>query len=119
MLLLFCCFVFNAGKCELHESICSQLLLCSIVYLSEVNNYTVHRWRLAGSCGSGPINRKELLMIYGKCSKIPNIFLFLSSNKMLVIRAGIHKMLVRIANREEPDQTASSEAVLSGSELFV
>ena len=28
-------------------------------------------------------------------------------------------MLVRIANREDPDQTASSEAVLSGSALFV
>ena len=26
---------------------------------------------------------------------------------MMVIRAGIHKMLVRIANREDPDQTAS------------
>ena len=33
------------------------------------------------------------------------------SNKMLVIRAGSHKMVVRIANREDPDQTASSEAV--------
>ena len=38
-------------------------------------------------------------------------FLFLFSNKILLIRAGIYKMLVRIANREEPDQTASSEAV--------
>ena len=38
---------------------------------------------------------------------------------MLVIRGGIHKMLVRIANREDPDQTASSEAVWSGSALFV
>ena len=28
-------------------------------------------------------------------------------NKMLVIRAGIHKLQVRIANREDPDQTAS------------
>ena len=28
-------------------------------------------------------------------------------------------MLVRIANREDPDQTASSEAVRSGSVLFV
>ena len=28
-------------------------------------------------------------------------------------------MLVRIAKREDPDQTATSEAVLSGSELFV
>ena len=30
---------------------------------------------------------------------------------MLVIRAGIHKMRARKANREDPDQTASSEAV--------
>ena len=38
---------------------------------------------------------------------------------MLVLRAGIHKIAVRIANREDPDQTASSEAVWSGSALFV
>ena len=31
--------------------------------------------------------------------------------KSFVIRAGIHKMLVRVANREDPDQTASLEAV--------
>ena len=30
---------------------------------------------------------------------------------MLIIRAGIHKMLGRMANKEDPDQTASSEAV--------
>ena len=39
------------------------------------------------------------------------------SNKMF-FRAGIHKMVVRIANREDPDQTASSESVLSESALF-
>ena len=33
------------------------------------------------------------------------------SNQMLVIRAGIHKTVVRIANREDPDQTASREAI--------
>ena len=38
---------------------------------------------------------------------------------MLVIRAGTHKMLDRITNREDSDQTASSEAVWSGSALFV
>ena len=38
---------------------------------------------------------------------------------MLVIMAGIYQMLVRIANREDPDQTASSEAVWSGSALLV
>ena len=30
---------------------------------------------------------------------------------MLALRAGIPKTLVRIANREDPAQTASSEAV--------
>ena len=44
--------------------------------------------------------------------------LFLFTNK-LVISAGSHKMLFWIANREDPDQTASSEAVWSGSALFV
>ena len=37
---------------------------------------------------------------------------------MLVFRAGIHKLLVRIANREDSDQAASSEAVWSGFALF-
>ena len=30
---------------------------------------------------------------------------------MLVFRAGVNKMFVGIANREDPDQTASLEAV--------
>ena len=37
---------------------------------------------------------------------------------MWVIRAGIHKLPARIANREDPGQTASPEAVWSGSALF-
>ena len=41
----------------------------------------------------------------GKCSKIWNTFFFLYSNKMFVFRAGIHNMLVRIANRGDPDQS--------------
>ena len=44
-------------------------------------------------------------------SKISNTFLILFSNKMLIFRAGIHKILVRIANREDPDQTASFSAL--------
>ena len=43
---------------------------------------------------------------FGNCSKflkILNTFFFLFSHKMLIFRAGIHKMLVRIANREDPD----------------
>ena len=49
------------------------------------------------------------LISCGKCSKISNPFLFLLSNKMLVIKAGIHKILGSIPNREYPDQTASSD----------
>ena len=56
---------------------------------------------------------------YGKCSKISNTLLFLFSNKILVIKPWIHEMLVRIVNMEDPDQIASSEAVWSGSALFV
>ena len=48
--------------------------------------------------------------MYSKCSKILNTFLFLFSNKMLVFRTENHKMLVRITNKPDPDQTASSEA---------
>ena len=54
---------------------------------------------------------RTLSKVLGKCSKVLNTFLYLSSNKMLGIRARIHKMCVRIANREDPGQTASSEAV--------
>ena len=56
-----------------------------------------------------PIYQK-FISTYGKCSKNLHSFLFLFLNKMLVIRAGTHKMLVIIANRGDPDQTAS-EAV--------
>ena len=48
---------------------------------------------------------------YCKCSKIWTTFLFLFSSEMLVIRAEIPKTLVSIVNREDPGQTASSEAV--------
>ena len=49
-----------------------------------------------------------------------NTFLFLLSNEMLVISAGpIHKMLARITNREDPDQTASYDSVGSASALDV
>ena len=57
-----------------------------------------------------PINTLSFAM-YGKCSQISNTFHFLNSKKMRFISPGIHQILVRIANREDPDQTASSEAV--------
>ena len=43
--------------------------------------------------------------------KIRTLFLFLFSNKILGIRAGLHKLFVRLANREDPYQTASFEEV--------
>ena len=38
-------------------------------------------------------------------------FFIIFSHETLVIRAGIHKMLVRITKWEDPDQSAFSEAV--------
>ena len=50
-------------------------------------------------------------ILYSKFSKLSKTFLFLFVNKMLVIRTETHKKLVRKANREDSDQTDSSEAV--------
>ena len=43
--------------------------------------------------------------------KFRTLFLFLFSNKILGIRAGLHKLFVGLANREDPYQTASFEEV--------
>ena len=45
--------------------------------------------------------------------KFGKLFSFCSQIKCLFFRAGIHQKLVSITNREDPDQTASSEAVWS------
>ena len=51
--------------------------------------------------------------------KFQTFYSFCFLLKMLVIMAGIHKMLVRIAKDEDPDQAAFEEAVSIGSALFV
>ena len=48
---------------------------------------------------------------YGKTKKFQTLFSFCSQINVDYLRAGIHIMLVEIASREDPDQTASSEAV--------
>ena len=50
-----------------------------------------------------------MLLAFGKCSKISNTFLFLFSNKMLVISPVTYKMSVRKAKSENTDKTASLE----------
>ena len=67
-------------------------------------------WMLhaAYSIGSRCFTSVKVLIfrtLFSPCSQI-----------MFVFRTGIHKMVVRIANREDPDQTASD---CSGSALFV
>ena len=81
----------------------------------------VSHWRKGKFRHPDPINDKNFVcdfflgqganLEYGKCSKILNTFHFLFSKKLWVIRAGIHKNFDRKPNREDPDQTASSEAV--------
>ena len=53
-------------------------------------------------------------MIYSKCSKTSYTFLFLK----LKCWAEIHKMFVRIANREDPDQKQSDLGLSVCLDLF-
>ena len=58
----------------------------------------------------------KLFAVYGKMfltliTYNKEHFSFFSRIKCWDIRPGIHKIPVRIANKEDPDQTASSEAV--------
>ena len=76
-----------------------------MIYMFLSNNF------LSGDINSSNLSCYYCQSIHGKCSRIWNTFLFLFLNKMLVFRARIHKMLVRMSNREDSDQTASSEAV--------
>ena len=62
-------------------------------------------------CGTNTKLYPTFYAIMVNVLKILNTIMFLFSNTMLVFRAGIHKLLVSIANREDPDQTAPSEAV--------
>ena len=64
------------------------------------------KWTILKECKISIAN--ECMLV--KLLKFQTIFT-LFSNKMLVIRAGIYKMFVRIANREDPDQTASSDCL--------
>ena len=50
-------------------------------------------------------------VVYGKYFKISNTLLFQFLSKRLIIKTGSGKLFARLANREDPDQTASSEAV--------
>ena len=60
-------------------------------------------------------DERKYLFLADKVPGKVNTFPFLFSNKILVIRTGIHKMLDRIKkNREDSDQTASD----LGSTLF-
>ena len=59
-----------------------------------------HPWLLEISCRSSITSLNVLIL---------GIFNFLFLNKMLVFRAGMHKMLVRMTYREDPDQTASNK----------
>ena len=79
--------------------------MLNIMYQNKLFLYTKQVARSLNTVGSN----SEGVSWYSKCSKITNIFLCLFSNKMLIIRVGIHIMLVRKANREYPGKTASSD----------
>ena len=58
------------------------------------------------------INVLKFQVLSHSVLKFQVLFSFCSKIKCWLSRLGFRKRLVRIANREDPDQTASSEAVL-------
>ena len=80
-------------------------------------------WLVTGDGAIGSHSNRSLFNlqfnIYGKCSYISNTLPFLFSKIIMAIRAGIHKILLRIPNREDPDQSASSEEVKKQSDLVL
>ena len=70
--------------------------------------FTILHWKFLFILTGDAVSTLVFSLGYGKCSQILNTFLVWFSNKMLIFRAGKYKLLVRIANRENPDQTASS-----------
>ena len=60
---------------------------------------------------NGPM--KLAIMVMANVQKNHTLYLFLILNKMLIIRAGINIMLVRITNKKDPDQTAKGMRCLS------
>ena len=79
-----------------------HVALVGLPFLYVYQNFTVQ---------CSPVNVVTQPEDYCKCSNISNNFLCLFSNEKLVFMAAIHKILVRLSNREDPDQTASEEAV--------
>ena len=88
-----------------------------LISINSDTNTGIHLTMYLTHCIENKLSMPEMLHLglsasvkksQGKCSKILKTFLVLFTNKMLVIMNENHKMLFRIANRENPDQTASS-----------
>ena len=109
---------YNTYSCNLFCTISSSSLSVTVSSSKPVSLSLSARSSTELSSVTLPIYSCKI-SIYSKCSKISNTFLFLFSNKMLVFRAGIHKFLVRVANREDPDQTASSDCFFRSSLIWV
>ena len=83
-------------------------LICTLVYISIFTDLTIIMLYDFLYLHSSPIfNLQD--SSYSKCSKILNTFLILFSNK----RVKIFKILVRIANREDPDQSVNTDQLNS------
>ena len=85
--------------------VCKELILCKLFTISRVENDDDTVTLIEPL----PFNQDLVctIFIYGKCSKIPNYLLFFLSNKIVLKRAEINRILVTIGNREDPKQTAS------------
>ena len=94
----------------------------SLFWVCHVYSFSKKNWfselKFADFLSEKQTGKTLIRLLPQKQSNLGLPCLFVLKNN-LVFRADIHKFLVRIANREDPDQTASSEAVCSGSAMFI
>ena len=78
-----------------------------VMHQHKLNNVICWSWLFSST--------QQESCIYGKIS---NTFLIPFSNKTLVIKAEFHKILIIIANRDDPDQTCPICLGLFGRQLL-
>ena len=93
-----------------HKNITSLSLLVAVAKRKIITKQCLESVSLHMHAAIQTLYEHYRVIITVNAQKFRTLF-SLFSNKILVFKAGIHKVLVRIANREHPDQTASSEAV--------
>ena len=113
--------IVNISNCQSVLNTCHYTTNCLYLYDSYISKFEFMNYIFANLVVAWLYTHAQTMiqLMYAMVNVFRFLTLFPYSNKMLALTAGVHKKLVGIANREDPDQTVSSEAVWFGSALSV